>query len=131
VLPQPDGPSRVKSSPSATSSSARSTAVTAPNRLTTPRIAIFTLTLEPLPPGFDVGAELGLQRLRPLGRHRLVVDVGDLPVEVGADAAGELHCQLRGRAGRALHLVLGGDGEEPPLHEDALAALGEEELDEG
>ena len=41
-MPQPEGPRRVKSSPSRTDRSALSTAVTAPNRLTTPRIEIST-----------------------------------------------------------------------------------------
>ena len=37
-MPQPEGPSSVKSSPSATVRSTRSTAVTAPKRLVTPWI---------------------------------------------------------------------------------------------
>src|SRR5512145_3030379 len=96
VLPHPEGPSSVNSSPSFTSSETPATAVTSPKRLTTSRSSIFTLGL--LPGGLDVGAEPGLERLGALGRHRLVVDVGDLAVEVGAHAAGELHRHLGGRA---------------------------------
>src|SRR6266571_5406971 len=130
VLPQPEGPSSVNSSPSATSNVARSTAVTPPKRLTTSRSAILTPGSRLLPDGLDVGPELRLQRLGALLRDRLVVDVRHLAIEVRAHAAGELHRELCGRAGRALHLVLRGDREEPALHEHLLAALGEEELDE-
>src|SRR5258705_13816067 len=138
LWPQPEGPSSVKSSPSATVRSTRSTAVTAPKRLVTPWISMIMpggaappLLLQLVPPGLDLGAEPGLERLRPLGRHRLVVDVGHVGLEVRAHPAGELDRELRGRARRALHLVLRGDREEPALHEYLLAALGQEELDEG
>src|SRR6476660_10496627 len=97
VLPHPDGPSSVNSSPAAMSRCVRSTAVMPPNRLTTSwsRIRIRGRSLvRRLPDRFDVGAESRLERLRALGGHALVVDVGDLSVEVGADAAGELHGQL-------------------------------------
>src|SRR5205814_6007280 len=82
VLPQPDGPSSVNSSPSPTSSETRSTAVAAPNRLLTSRSAILTPWLRLLPHRLDVAAELHLDRLRAPGGHRFVVDVGHLAVEV-------------------------------------------------
>src|SRR5213593_1849622 len=105
VLPQPDGPSRVNSSPSPISSDTRSTAVAPPKRLVTSRSAIFMSSASRfLPDGLDVAAELRLQRLGAPGGHGLVVHVGDLTVEVRAHAARELHRHLRRRAGRALHL---------------------------
>src|SRR5437764_733441 len=170
VLPQPDGPSSVNSSPSAISSEMRSTAVVLAKRLVTSLSAIFNCveggpsTVPPrtplfawrptpspspsnspirvapdtvgvallwlLPGGLDVGAEFGLERFGALGGDGLVVDVRELAVEVGAHATGELHGHLRRGAGRALHLVLRRDGEEPALHEDLLPALGQQELDE-
>src|SRR5688572_25839903 len=118
VLPQPDGPSSVNSSPSPMARSTRSTAAVAPKRLTSPSTAMSAMVsrrsfrlLEVVPPGLDVGAEARLERLGALGRHVLVVDVGDLLVEVRAHAAGELHGELRGGAGRALHLVPAPDRE--------------------
>src|SRR5262252_399616 len=98
VLPQPDGPSRVNSSPSATARSARSTAVTAPNRFTTPSTRMITrvgsgerlLLLQLVPLSLDVGAELGLEGLRPLGGDVLVVDVRHLALEIRPHPAGEL-----------------------------------------
>src|SRR4029434_5283403 len=119
VLPHPEGPSSVNSSPSAISRCVRSTAMVAPNRLTTPCSEIFIRAgplVGRLPDSLDVGPEARLEGLRALGRHALVVDVADLTVEVGPHAAGELHGQLRSRAGRALHLVLGRDGEQAGLH---------------
>src|SRR5688572_12083749 len=128
VLPQPEGPSSVKSSPSRMSSVARSTAVTAPKRLTTSRMRMFmdsshggrdgppsphplgsapakpgrsSISSRLLPGGLDVGAELHFQRIRALGGHGFVVDVGDFLVEVRAHAAREFHRQLRRGAGRA------------------------------
>src|SRR5437868_10363987 len=131
VLPQPDGPSSVNSSPSAISSEMRSTAVVLAKRLVTSRSTMFMRSaLWLLPGGLDVGAEFGLERFGALGGDGLVVDVRELAVEVGAHAAGELHGHLRRGAGRALHLVLRRDGEEPALHEDLLPALGQQELDE-
>src|SRR5437773_7932253 len=148
VLPQPDGPSSVNSSPSAISREMRSTAVVLAKRLVTSLSAIFIMArgdprrppsnspihvapdtvgvalLWLLPGGLDVGAEFGLERFGALGGDGLVVDVRELAVEVGAHAAGELHGHLRRGAGRALHLVLRCDGEEPALHEDLLPALG-------
>src|SRR5919197_1576797 len=145
VLPQPEGPSRVNSSPSPISSETRSTAVAPPKRLVTSRSPIFIVieggpsTVAPrtppfalgatrtprsvsglLPDGLDVAAELRLQRLRAPGGHGLVVHVGDVAVAVRAHAAGDLQRHLRGRAGRALHLVPRRDGKEPALHEDLL-----------
>src|SRR5262245_45203863 len=76
VLPHPEGPSSVNSSPSPMTRSTRSTAVTAANRLTTPSTVIFTtrsLLFQLVPLGLDVGPELRLERLRALGRHVLVV----------------------------------------------------------
>src|ERR1700675_664587 len=131
VLPQPEGPSSVNSSPSPTSAVARSTAATAPNRLTTSRSRIFTSPLWLLPDRFDVLAVALLELVAPLLGHVLVVDVGDGRVEIGADAARELHGHLDLGSRRSLHPVLRTDGEEPALHEDALAPLGQEELDEG
>src|SRR2546430_6324889 len=129
VLPQPDGPSSVKSSPSPISSETRSTAVAAPNRLVTSRSAIL-IRSRFLPDRFDVAVEPRLERLRALAGHGLVVDVRDVAVEVRADAAGELHRHLRRRAGRALHLVLRRDRKQAALHEDLLAAPGPEKLHE-
>src|SRR3989442_6242815 len=133
VLPHAEGPSSVNSSPSPISRLARSTAVTFPNRLRTSRSPIFTdgPGLWLLPGRFDVRAELLLERLRPLLRDVLVVDVGDVAVEVRAHAAGELDGHLGGRAGRSLHLVLRRDREEPALHEDVLTALRQQEFDQG
>src|SRR5947207_241981 len=130
VLPQPDGPSSVNSSPSPISSETWSTAVAAPNRLVTSRSAIL-IRSRFLPDRFDVAAEPRLERLRALGGHGLVVDVRHVAVEVRAEAAGELHRHLRRRARRALHLVPRRDREQAALHEDLLAALAQEELDEG
>src|SRR5438874_12934596 len=129
VLPQPDGPSSVNSSPSPTSSETRSTAMAAPNRLVTSRSAIL-IRSRFLPDRFDVAAEPRLERLRALGGHGLVVDVRHVAVEVRAEAAGELHRHLRRRARRALHLVPRRDREQAALHENLLAALGQEKLDE-
>src|SRR3989440_2263744 len=129
VLPQPDGPSSVNSSPSPISSVTRSTAVAAPNRLVTSRSAIL-IRSRFLPDRLDVAAEPRLERLRALGGHGLVVDVRHVAGEVRADAAGELHRHLRRRARRALHLVSRRDREQAALHEDLLAALGQEKLDE-
>src|SRR5882672_11954114 len=133
VLPHPEGPSSVNSSPSPISRLARSTAVTFPYRLRTSRSPIFTdgPGLWLLPGRFDLGAELLLERLRPLLRDLLVVDVGNVAIEVRAHAAGELHGHLGGRARRPLHLVLRRDREEPALHEHPLPALAQQELDEG
>src|SRR6266540_443495 len=145
VLPQPEGPSSVNNSPSPISRLASSTAVTLPNCLRTWRSLIFTVGAGPprrrraraartlrLPPGrLDVRAELLLERVRPLLRDVFVVDVRDLALEIRPHAARELHRQLGGRARRALHLVLRRDREEPPLHEDLLPTLAQEELDEG
>src|SRR3989442_2322167 len=133
VLPHAEGPSSVNSSPSPISRLARSTAVTFPNRLRTSRSPIFTdgPGLWLLPGRFDVGAELLLERLRPLLRDVLVIDVGDLTLEVGAHPAGELHRHFGGRAGRALDPVSRRDREEPALHEHPLPALAQHELDEG
>src|SRR5581483_11297718 len=122
------------SSPSATVRSTWSTAVTAPNRFTTPSMPTIIgrgggrrgrLLLQLVPPGLDVRAVLRLERLRPPGRDGLVVHVGHLAVEVRAHAAGELHRGLRGRAGRLLHLVLRVHREQAALHEHLLPALGE------
>src|SRR5687768_2843226 len=123
VLPQPDGPRSVNSSPSAMSIETRSTARTPPNRFSTSRRRMFTRPLGLLPDRLDVGAELDLERFRALRGHGLVVDVGDLAVEVRPHTARELHRHLGVGAGRALHLVLRGDREEPALHEDLLAPL--------
>src|SRR5882762_9283508 len=111
VLPQPEGPSSVNSSPSPISSETRSTAVAAPNRLVTSRSAIL-IRSRFLPDRFDVAVEPRLERLRALAGHGLVVDVRDVAVEVRADAAGELHRHLRRRTRRALHLVLRRDREQ-------------------
>src|SRR5262249_13568175 len=113
VLPQPDGPSRVNSSPSATVRSARSTAVTAPNRFTPPSARLIPrggsgarlLLLQLVPLRLDGGAKLGLGRLCPLGGPVLVVDVAHPALEVRAPPAGELDGHLRGRARGALDLV--------------------------
>src|SRR5262249_61650538 len=105
VFPQPEGPRSVTSSPSPILSSTRSTAVTAPNRFTTAAMSIFTtgrksaarerlLLLQLVPLRFNVRTELGLERLGPLGRGRLIVDVRHLVIEVGADAARELDGHL-------------------------------------
>src|SRR5712692_8362947 len=145
VLPQPEGPSSVKSSPSAISSVTRSTAVTRSKPFVTPRSEMFIgprsarpahpvgglrrgaarlrssrRLLRLLPDRFDLRAEPRLERVgTPLG-DALVVHVGDLAVEVGAHTARELDGQLRVGAGRSLDLVPGGDREEPALREDLL-----------
>src|SRR5262249_9448385 len=91
VLPQPDGPSSVNSSPSSTARSTPSTAGTAPYRFVTPATRILTgardrgafvarpargaLLLRLVPPRLDVRAEPGLQRLAALRGHGLVVHV--------------------------------------------------------
>src|SRR5262245_66532382 len=110
--------------------STRSTAVNAPNRLTTPRAPTITrpapaalLLLQLVPLGLDVGAKPGLEGLRSLGGHRLVVHVRHVPVEVRPHPTGELDGQLGGRSGRALHLVLRRDREQAALHEHLLPAL--------
>src|SRR5262245_25713019 len=116
------------------SSVAPSTAVVAPKRFTTSLMVIFMVrcrgpgrtqgfeggpprvpletSVRLLPDRLDVRAEAGLEGLGALGGHGLVVDVGDLAVEVRAHAARELHRQLGRRAGRALDLVLRRDREE-------------------
>src|SRR5262249_6845081 len=139
-LPQPEGPSKVNSSPSPMARSTRSTAVTAPKRFTTASMLIFTkprsiarralLLLQLVPLGFDLGAKLRLERFGSLSGNGLVVHVAPFLIEVGAHPARELHGHLGRRAGRALHLELGRHGEEPALHEDLLATLGQQELDE-
>src|SRR5581483_4663935 len=139
VLPQPEGPSSVNSSPSATSSDTRSTASVVSNRFVTSRssmiIGVGDVSFPPpvvcsgfLPDGLDVRTEAGLERLRAARGDGLVVDVGDVAVEIRADAARELDCHLGGGAGGPLHLVPGRDREQSALHEDPLAALGEQEL---
>src|SRR5712692_181356 len=152
VLPQPEGPSSVKSSPSAISSVTRSTAVTRSKPFVTLRSEMFigpgsarpahpestilaaaraAARLRLLPDRFDLRAEPRLEGVGALLGDALVVDVGDLAVEVGAHAARELDGHLRVGAGRSLDLVPGRDREEPALREDLLPALGEQELDEG
>src|SRR4030095_5693669 len=96
VFPHPEGPSSVKSSPSAISRLTRSTALTVAKRFSTARRLMFTRASGLLPHRLDVGAELRLQRLRALDGDALVVDVRDLAVEVGAHASRELHGHLRG-----------------------------------
>src|SRR5712692_4532067 len=73
-----------------------------------------------LPGGLDVGAKARFQGLRALGRDGLVVDVGDLTVEVRADAPGELHGQLGRRARRPLDLVLRRHRKQAAFHEHSL-----------
>src|SRR5439155_767468 len=91
VLPQPDGPSSVNSSPSPISSVTRSTAVAAPNRLVTSRSAIL-IRSRFLPDRLDVAAEPRLERLRALGGHGLVVDVRHVAISRGevAGVGGQL-----------------------------------------
>src|SRR5687767_4864051 len=103
VLPQPEGPSSVKSSPSSTSTVAWSTAATPAKRLTTSRSTIFTRESRLLPDRLDVLAVALLELLAPLLGDVLVVHVGYGRVEVRAHPARELHGHLDLRAGRALH----------------------------
>src|SRR4029077_6728532 len=130
VLPQPEGPSSVNSSPSPTSTVAWSTATVAPKRLTMPESPIFKCRSRLLPGRLDVLAEALLELVAALLGHVLVVDVGHGAVEVRANASGELDGHLDLRARRPLHAELGADREEPALHEHLLAPLGQQELDE-
>src|SRR5215212_1364522 len=94
VLPQPDGPSSVKSSPSPISSSTPLTAASAPKRFVSPRTPILikksVLFLQLVPVRFYVLAELVVHLLVARLRLVVVVQVGDFLVEVGAHPAGEL-----------------------------------------
>src|SRR5574338_1630234 len=118
VLPQPEGPRRVKSSPS---SMARLTALTAasePNRLVSRSIAMRTLrfarglSLELFGDRLDVLAILGVHLLVALLRQVVVVDIGHFDVEVRAHAAGELDRHLGMRSGLAFDAILGRDRED-------------------
>src|SRR3990172_1270196 len=105
LFPQPEGPRRVKSSPSPIWSETWLTASRVPKRLVRSVIRIcmpdggFPLLrlLQLLPLGLDLGPILGLQALRPLVGDGIVVHVAHLALEVGPDAPGELHRHLGGR----------------------------------
>src|SRR5262245_44044344 len=77
VLPQPDGPSRAKKAPRATSSETRSTATVAPKRLLTPsrrrKGASITLTMRACPPAPWRSSASGLQPRPGAGALALVL----------------------------------------------------------
>src|SRR3970282_1677774 len=103
VLPQPEGPRRVKSSPSSMAKLARLTTTLAPKRLVSPRTEIrIRLALEVGPDRLDLLAEARVHRLVALLRRLVVVDVRHVDVEIGAQPPGELDRHLGTRSRRAL-----------------------------
>src|SRR3990172_2599736 len=89
-------------------------------------VFLLQLFVDPL----DLPAERRVDLLVALLRKLVVVDADYVHVVVRANAAVELDRHLGGGPRRALDAVLRHDRKQPPFHRDALAALGEQELDE-